>query len=114
MNNLYRYMPLIMFLIVNFVGLIFILNTTYYETSIKCTSKSMRLFGIFSIRDIITTVLIGGFLGYYTKVGIIKGIIIEFLIGQVLHIIYSVKTKPLYLLGLSNAPDGTGFIPNCP
>ena len=90
-----------------------IFSTTNYEKPLKCVKQPSRILNILSSRDIYTTLSIGSILGYIVNNSFFKGIIIEFLIGQVIHIIFNVSTMPLYLVNISDKPNGTGFIPNC-
>ena len=97
----------------NLIAFFFILLTKEYKDPLKCTNPSHRIFGIFSTRDLLTTIIIGGGLGYFVNKNIIKGIFIEFFIGQFFHLLFNVNTMFLYKFNISDIPNGTGYIPNC-
>ena len=97
----------------NLIACWLIFLTKNYKEPLKCTEPPHRIFGIFSTRDILTTIMIGGFLGYFVNKNIIKGIFIEFFIGQIFHLLFKVNTMFLYNFNISYLPNGTGYIPNC-
>ena len=97
----------------NLIACWLILLTKEYKDPLKCTYPSHRILGIFSTRDLLTTIIIGSLLGYFVNKNIIKGILIEFFIGQLFHLLFSVNTMFLYNFNISNIPNGTGYIPNC-
>ncbi len=101
------------YIYINLVVCWLIFLTKNYEEPLKCNIPSKRIFGILSQRDILTTIFFGSILGYIVNNSIVKGIIIEFFIGQFFHLIYSTNTMFLYNLNLSQKPNGTGYIPNC-
>ena len=98
---------------INCIACIYILSTTNYIEPLICDSPSSRILGIFSTRDILTTICIGSGLGYFVNKSIVKGILIEFMIGQFFHLFFMTNTMFLYSINMSNKPDGTGYIPNC-
>ena len=97
----------------NLIACWLILLTKEYKNPLKCTYPPYRIFGIFSTRDILTTIIIGSFLGYFVNKNIIKGILIEFIIGQFFHLLFNVNSMFLYNFNISDIPNGTGYIPNC-
>jgi hypothetical protein len=103
-------------IIVNFVAVILILTlTSKHETPsyIKPGDKApRRIFGIFSTRDIVATSIVGILIAYMSNTNIFLAIGLEFIIGSLIHLAFGVKTMPLYKLGLSKIPDGTGILAN--
>jgi hypothetical protein len=100
---------------VNFIALCLIYVMPKNEQPLRCPFSELppsRLLGIFSTRDIIITVIAGSLVGWLSNTNIFLAIIYEFAVGQIVHIIFRTKTMPLYKLGLSDKPDGTGRLAN--
>jgi len=72
-----------------------------------------RIGGIFVSKHLVITIVTGAMIGLMSDVesrwlGILYGIIFQFIVGQIVHILFGTKTMLLYKLGLSEMPDGTG------
>ena len=72
-----------------------------------------RLFGIFVMKHLLITFVSGAIIGVISDVRPIclatfYGTVFQFVLGQIIHIMFSTKTMLLYKLGLGMQPDGTG------
>ena len=105
------------YLIILIIASLVIINTNKHTEPLMCTNNknTQRIGGKhgLSVRDITTTILGGASVGYFIEKNPIKGIIIFILSAPFIHLIFNVKTMLSHNLGLSDIPDGTGFIPNC-
>jgi hypothetical protein len=98
--------------IVNFLALFFIYVSPKYKRPLYGTPP-YRLFGIFIIKHLIITVVSGSLIGWFSDIkpvwhAALYGTIFQFFFGQLLHIVFKVKTMLLYKLKLGAEPDGTG------
>ena len=94
--------------VVNAVILFLIFLSSPNVTPVR-GEPSSRLFGIFATKDVILTIISGVVVGLLSDTKyIMHGILWQFVIGTAIHIALGVKTMPLYMLGISAKPDGTG------
>lgn len=78
-----------------------------------CGTPPYRLFGIFVIKHLMITMVTGTMIGLMSDLrsrymAILYGILFQFFVGQLIHLVFGVNTMLLYNLGLSGIPDGTG------
>jgi len=96
--------------VVNVLAMEVIFMTDPNMTPIK-GEPPLRLLGVFAARDVLATVFTGILIGLLSDSNdILRGIILQFVLGTLFHIIFGVKTMPFYLLGISDKPDGMGRI----
>jgi len=103
------------YFLVLFTVTIMILSTKNHDKPLVCPigSKPTRIIGNIALRDSSATIVLGGLVGYLIEKKPIKGMIIFIISGIFIHYITNTNTMLNYHLGLSEIPNGTGFIPNC-
>lgn len=102
-------------LIVNLLAMIAIYFSTINDTPL-CGTPPHRIGGIFVPKHLVITVVSGTIIGWFSRLSnirpiwqtIVRGIVFQFIIGQLIHFLFGVKTMLLYRCGLSGIPDGTG------
>ena len=98
--------------IVDFLAMVMIYLTPVNEIPL-CGTPPYRLWGTFVIKHLVITVVSGTLIGLLSDVSprwraILYGIVCQFVVGQLIHLVLGTKTMFLYKLGLSEIPDGTG------
>ncbi len=98
--------------IVNLVAMIAIYLSPVNEVQL-CGTPPYRLCGIFVIKHLLITVVSGTLIGFLSDIeprwhAVLYGIVFQFVAGQLVHLVFGIKTMLLFKLGLSEIPDGTG------
>jgi hypothetical protein len=99
-------------IVVNFVALFVVALTPKNIVPVRGTPPK-RLCGIYVVKHLVITLVSGALVAYFSNPrpfgnALFWTVLHEFFLGQVIHIVMRVKTMQLYMLGLSQKPDGTG------